>query len=316
MLSLLIPFFFCSEKEGLNTNNFNARFYWQIMTPRNDWPTERYGWLKDYVSIANFKCFCFQLIKSFTVGWLKLYVTLIIVVLIIMQHMGAAMSLFRRRFNRDPSKYPNQRIAFLDQDLISTMLKDYKQFQPDYRCFKFREYYEDQVNGTAHCEAATNKKWFVDVDHLYAYLFVNGNHWVALDIDLTKKRVNVYDSIPSLTTDTEMAIQCMFVMTMIPAMLSSFIPSKQRRRSYSKLEWKRITKIPENLDPGDCAIYSIKYIECLALGKSFDGLCDENMQSLRTKLAVEMFEELGENAGTLHSEVRRKAFKFPSLMDE
>ncbi|KAL9308607.1 putative Ulp1 protease family catalytic domain, papain-like cysteine peptidase superfamily [Arabidopsis thaliana] len=91
-----------------------------------------------------------------------------------------------------------------------------------------------------------------------------------------------------------MAIQCMFVMTMIPAMLSSFVPSKQR----------------------DCAIYSIKYIECLALGKSFDGLCDENMQSLRTKLAVEMFEELGENAGTLHSKVRRKAFKFPSLMDE
>ncbi|KAL9858972.1 putative Ulp1 protease family catalytic domain, papain-like cysteine peptidase superfamily [Arabidopsis thaliana] len=99
-------------------------------------------------------------------------------------------------------------------------------------------------------------------------------------------------------------------------MLSSFVPSKQRRRSYSKLEWKRITKVPENLDAGDCAIYSIKYIECLALGKSFDGLCDENMQSLRTKLAVEMFEELGENAGTLHSEVRRKAFKFPSLMDE
>jgi len=71
-------------------------------------------------------------------------------------------------------------------------------------------------------------------------------------------------------------------MTMIPAMLSSFVPSKQRRRSYSKLEWKRITKVPENLDVGGCAIYSIKYIECLALGKSFDGLCDENMQSLRT----------------------------------
>ncbi|KAL9830805.1 putative Ulp1 protease family catalytic domain, papain-like cysteine peptidase superfamily [Arabidopsis thaliana] len=274
------------EKEGLNTSNFNARFYWQIMTPRSDWPTEKYRWLKDYVSIATFKFFCFQLIKSFTVGWLKVYVTLIIVVLIIMQHMGAAMSLFRRRFNRDPSKYPNQRIAFLDQDLISTMLKDYKQFQPDYRCFKFREYYEDQ-------------KWFVDVDHLYAYLFVNENHWVALDIDLTKKRVNVYDSIPSLTTDTEMAIQCINV--------------GGATESWSG---RRITKISENLDPGDCAIYSIKYIECLALGKSFDGLCDENMQSLLTKLAVEMFEELGENAGTLHSEVRRKAFKFPSLMDE
>ncbi|OAP17165.1 hypothetical protein AXX17_AT1G38830 [Arabidopsis thaliana] len=173
----------------------------------------------------------------------------------IVKHMRAAMSLFHRRFNRDPSKYPNQRIAILDQDLISTMLKDYKQFQPYYRCFKLREYYEDQVNGTAQCDAATNKK-------------------------------------------------------------CSFVPSKQRRRSYSKLEWKRITKVPENLDAGDCAIYSIKYIECLALGKSFDGLCDENMQSLRTKLAVEMFEELGENAGTLHSEVRRKAFKFPSLMDE
>ncbi|CAE6075202.1 unnamed protein product [Arabidopsis arenosa] len=184
------------DEEPFSTSNFNARFFRQIITPRDSWPDEKYGWLKDY-------------------------------------HMAAAMSLFRRRFLRDPSKYPNQRIAFLDQDLISKLLKDYPQFDPNYRNFTWRSYYEQHVNGTTYGDDDTNKMWFVDVDHLYAYLFVNDNHWVALDIDLPKLQINVYDSIPTSTTNPQLVEQCMFLKRMIPAMLSAFVPVHKRKKSYA-----------------------------------------------------------------------------------
>ncbi|EFH67288.1 hypothetical protein ARALYDRAFT_890894 [Arabidopsis lyrata subsp. lyrata] len=98
-------------------------------------------------------------------------------------------------------------------------------------------------------------------------------------------------------------------------MLSAFVPVQVRKKSYARLGVKRISNVPENDDAGDCAIYSIKYIECLALRQSFDGLCDKNMQALRTKLAAKMFDELGEYAGTLNSDIRRKDFPIPQLDD-
>ncbi|CAH8266951.1 unnamed protein product [Arabidopsis lyrata] len=107
----------------------------------------------------------------------------------------------------------------------------------------------------------------------------------------------------------------MFLKRMIPAMLTAFVHVHLRKKSYARLGDKRIEDVPKNDDADDCAIYSIKYIECLALGKSFDGLCDKNMQSLRTKLAAEMFDELGEYAGTLSSDVRRTYFPIPQLDD-
>ncbi|VVB02731.1 unnamed protein product [Arabis nemorensis] len=59
---------------------------------------------------------------------------------------------------------------------------------------------------------------------------------------------------------------------------------------------KKCNKVPHNLQSGDCGIYALKYIECLAL--DFDmqvGLCDSNMKSIRKKLAAEVF------AGADHS---------------
>ncbi|KAG7548216.1 hypothetical protein ISN44_As12g034170, partial [Arabidopsis suecica] len=38
------------EDDLLQTSNGDTRFYWQIMTLREQWPHEKYGWLKDYVS--------------------------------------------------------------------------------------------------------------------------------------------------------------------------------------------------------------------------------------------------------------------------
>ncbi|EFH48723.1 hypothetical protein ARALYDRAFT_352052 [Arabidopsis lyrata subsp. lyrata] len=79
------------EEDFLNTTNGDMRFYRQIITPRAEWLYETYGWLKDY-------------------------------------HMGAAMAMFRKRLMRKPSAYPNQRITFLDQDMMRELARDYEHF--------------------------------------------------------------------------------------------------------------------------------------------------------------------------------------------
>ncbi|EFH48615.1 hypothetical protein ARALYDRAFT_911032 [Arabidopsis lyrata subsp. lyrata] len=172
--------------------------------------------------------------------------------LIINVAYGSAMAMFRKRLMREPSVYPNQRITFLDQYMLRELAQDYKHFSGGRKCFKFRDFFAEHLNGTAPIESATHKKWFVDVDHLYACLFVNGDHWVALDIDLPMKRINIYDSIPHLTTIPEMSRQCMFLREMIPAMMSVMVPEEIRKKSTARLEVKRITKkVPVNKDPGD-----------------------------------------------------------------
>ena len=51
--------------------------------------------------------------------------------------------------------------------------------------------------------------------------------------------------------------------------------------------------IPQNIQVGDCGVYSLKFIECLALGVTFDGINDENIQGLRVKMATEIHDEGG-----------------------
>ncbi|XP_013624670.1 PREDICTED: uncharacterized protein LOC106330806 [Brassica oleracea var. oleracea] len=118
-----------------------------------------------------------------------------------------------------------------------------------------------------HC--LTNLKWYEDVDHLYGCLQTGGNHWVAYHLDLKKEKIDCYDPIFGEATPET--------------------PSKKkfslRRRS------KRYT--PQNTQIGDCGVYSLKFVECLALGVTFDGISDNNIQGLRMKMAAEILDEGG-----------------------
>ncbi|KAL1225310.1 hypothetical protein V5N11_009824 [Cardamine amara subsp. amara] len=173
---------------------------------------------------------------------------------------------------------------------------DFPQFEISHKNILFRDYYVDHFNGVAPIGPATNKKWFIDVDNLYDCLFVNGNHWVALDINLPAKKIYIFDSIPSLVRDDQMVLQCMFLRRMIPVLLSQEIDDEVHKKSYAMLEVRRVkVNVPLNEDPEDCGVFALKYIECLALGKPFDRLCDRNIPALRVKLPTELFDEVGED---------------------
>ncbi|EFH50704.1 predicted protein [Arabidopsis lyrata subsp. lyrata] len=54
----------------------------------------------------------------------------------------------------------------------------------------------------------------------------------------------------------------------------------------------RVKTAPQNYQTGDCGVYSVKFIECLAIGISFEGLYDSAMLGIRLKLAAEVFDEV------------------------
>nr|VDC76411.1 unnamed protein product [Brassica rapa] len=49
----------------------------------------------------------------------------------------------------------------------------------------------------------------------------------------------------------------------------------------------------ENSEVGDCGVYSLNFVECLALGVTFDGINDQNIQGLRMKMAADILAEGG-----------------------
>lgn len=251
----LLHFLLDNEKESDITCTNSTEFYKVIITPRNQWVTSDYGWLTN-------------------------------------MHMWSAMHMFYKRSLCDPSPYHSQRIAFLDQWVVTKIVNDFKEFKP--KTWKPTDKYKGIFNGTFPADRVSNKKWFHDIDHLYACHFVNGNHWVALDIDLEKETITVYDSIQTLVDDKEIRNVCRPFSKMIPSILSAMVPATVLKKSEKQFSVRRLKNVPQNDLPGDCGVYTIKYIECLAIGCTFEGLRDETIQDIRRKLAAEIYDAVGQ----------------------
>ncbi|CAF1930587.1 unnamed protein product, partial [Brassica napus] len=194
----------------------------------------------------------------------------------------------------DADKMRNLLHFLLDDEywVVTKIVSDFKEFNP--KTWKPTDTYKCIFNGTYPSDRVTNKKWLHDIDHLYACHFVNGNHWVALDIDLGKETITVYDSILTLVDDKEIQNFCRPFAKMIPSILSTMVSATVRKKSEKQFTVRRLKKVPQNDPPGDCGVYTIKYIECLAIGCTFEGLRDETIQDLQRKLAAEIYDSVGE----------------------
>ncbi|CDY65108.1 BnaC02g46230D [Brassica napus] len=146
-------------QEESGYGEFRAKFYLKIMVPRNVWPTENYGWLCD-------------------------------------SHLAAAMLLFHRSSMQSSSPYASRRIAFLDRWFVKSWVNDFE--KQDKNSIEFSDMYIKAFNGEYSEQFVTGKKWFKDVDSLFLCHNINGNHWVALHIDLLKSTIYVYDCIPDV----------------------------------------------------------------------------------------------------------------------
>ncbi|CAF1945937.1 unnamed protein product [Brassica napus] len=76
-----------------------------------------------------------------------------------------------------------------------------------------------------------------------------------------------------------------------PAVLSADHETPSKKKFSFRKRSKRYT--PQNTQIGDCGVYSLNFVECLALGVTFHGINDKNIQGLRMKMAAEILDEEG-----------------------
>ncbi|KAJ0244086.1 Ulp1 protease family [Hirschfeldia incana] len=204
----------------------SARFYLTLIVPREAWPTKTYGWLHD-------------------------------------SHMAAAMLMFHRRSMQSQSPFSSSRIAFLDHWFVNSWVNDYKSFD---ETNELSERYSMAYNGDYPAEFKTGKKWLTDVDSLFLCHLFNGDHWVALHIELQKGLIHVYDSIRTWVPDKKMQEECRPFTKMLPALLKKMDP---------KLKANLTSRSPT-----------------VALGYKFQGLSDQIIQAMRLKMAAEIYDEV------------------------
>ncbi|CAG7887862.1 unnamed protein product [Brassica rapa] len=146
----------------------SAGFFLKLLIPRDDWPKKDYGWLND-------------------------------------SHIAAAMLMFHRRSRQEQSPYSSSRIAFLSHWFVNSWVNDYKSWDQN---TELSEMYIKAFNGEHPADFVTGNKWIADVDDLFLCHHVNGDHWVALRIELLKGKIHVYDSICTHVSDKKMKEAC------------------------------------------------------------------------------------------------------------
>ncbi|KAF8095034.1 hypothetical protein N665_0344s0003 [Sinapis alba] len=181
-------------------------------------------------------------------------------------HVAAYMKVLIGRFMRDPTPLWSKRIAFIDPWFLTLWVHDFKQFKINPNLMKFKGTgYEDLTKGRIPSYFQTNLKWFEDVDHLYGVL---------------QEKIDCYDPIIGQVTE-EIAFKPLS--QMLHVMLNDIVPANLRKPSKKQFAFRRRKGkyIPKNTQVGDCGVYSLKFIKCLAIGVTFDGINDENIQGLR-----------------------------------
>ncbi|CAN6932665.1 unnamed protein product [Brassica oleracea] len=99
-------------------------------------------------------------------------------------------------------------------------------------------------------------------------------HWIAMWISIPKRNIVVFDSICFSISPEELDVVMEPFLYMVPYLLIECASSDEQ--------------------PGDCGVYTLKYIECHALGIEFSKkyFAKANGKTMRDKMAVDIFQEL------------------------
>ncbi|CAN7058789.1 unnamed protein product [Brassica oleracea var. botrytis] len=184
-------------------------------------------------------------------------------------HIDAWINVLRKRYNANPQHFRSERMCFLDHLFAQQWrfnFKDFKDSKPD-------------QNGLGR-RLPVN---FAD------------SHWIAIWISIPKRHIVVFDSICSSISPEELDVVMEPFLYMVPYLLVECASSDELRAQYSlePFTYERPTNIPP-ARAGDCGVYTLKYIECHALGIEFskNDFAKANGKCMRDKMAVDIFQEL------------------------
>ncbi|KAL2490224.1 Ulp1 protease family protein [Abeliophyllum distichum] len=204
------------------------------------------------------------------------------------EHVDVAMLFIRLRTESHPCMFL-PRYAILDstfgQCIYDLWYEGSHRFEPTK--IKYPENVHWYLNGEW---PSHGMSWSL-CEHMLVPFNIGQSHWVSLDIDLLAWKLTVYDGDIACYVDEVMQEKVTCFLTLIPLILKKMGVFEQREwRHEGPLQFvRKKTEIPQTKKSGDCGVYAIKYIECLAAGRSVDVVTDENMLFWRRKLAVEMY---------------------------
>ncbi|KAF8051375.1 hypothetical protein N665_1738s0002 [Sinapis alba] len=132
---------------------------------------------------------------------------------------------------------------------------------------------------------ANNKVWGVDVDDIYAPVNFKNSHWFAIWILILKRHIVVWDSIVKHISPEELDEVIETFLTMVPYLLVECASSDEENIKYTlePFTYERVKVGVPQCRSGDCGVYTLKYIECHALGiTSFPAtFCNKNVKEIR-----------------------------------
>ncbi|CAN7056421.1 unnamed protein product, partial [Brassica oleracea var. botrytis] len=215
-------------------------------------------------------------------------------------HIDAWINVLRKRYDANPQHFRSERMCFLDHLFAQQWrfnFKDFKDSEPDQNGLGRRlpggawNYYA----GTIPSFCQSNKVWGTDIDDIYAPVNFADTHWIAMWISIPKRYIVVFDSICSSISPEELDVVMEPFLYIVPYLLVECASSDEQRAQYSlePFTYERPTNLPL-ARAGDCGVYTLKYIECHALGIEFskNDFAKANGKTMRDKMAVDIFKEL------------------------
>ncbi|CAF1928323.1 unnamed protein product, partial [Brassica napus] len=181
-------------------------------------------------------------------------------------HIDVWINVLRKRYDANPRHFRSERMCFFDHPFAQQWrfnFKDFKDLKPD-------------QNGLGR-RLPVN---FAD------------SHWIAIWISILKRHIVVFDSICSSISPEELDVVMEPFLYMVSYLLVECGSSDELCAQYSlePFTYERPTNIPP-ARAGDCGVYTLKYIECHALGIEFSkkDFAKANWKSMRDKMAVDIF---------------------------
>lgn len=141
--------------------------------------------------------------------------------------------------------------------------------------------------GSRPSHGRTNQVWGIDVERLYVPYNINGNHWISMFVNITRRTIEVFDcggkknkrfiepfafAIPRIVKAVHPAADAK-QMTVVPYSIIH-LPMKSRL----------------NKSGCDCGVYALKFMECHLLGLDMSLVDDEVIRWCRQKITYDLWE--------------------------
>ncbi|KAJ4877011.1 hypothetical protein Rs2_42029 [Raphanus sativus] len=198
--------------------------------------------------------------------------------------IDALMYIFRERTTLQ--RWKVDRVAFMTCVFSDLIASDYIHFCKGIKQYNMNPLLLEYGKGELPSHGRTRKLWNVDVDRMYVPVWVNGNHWIALCISFVTRNIQVFDCAGKKRIK-EVEAFTHLIPRIVKAVQSLTV---QKHLVVSPYTVSYVPMSGLNRQKSHCGVYTIKHIECHALGLDIALVDDDNIWGCRIKTLCDLWE--------------------------